>query len=174
MLAIVRDSLTWLERQFANVAAIVLFLLMTIVVADVFLRYLMNRPIAWAYDVISLYMMPAIFYLTLSRAQRAGAHIGVEILRSRFSPQMQAVCRVVSDLLSIALFAAIAYFAGHRALDEFNSGSTVVGEFAWITWPTVALAPLGAGMIALSLAIRTIEQVLTMSAPQEPIRENNA
>ena len=70
MLAIVRDSLIWLERQFANVAAIVLFLLMTIVVADVFLRYLMNRPIAWAYDVISLYMMPAIFYLTLSRAQR--------------------------------------------------------------------------------------------------------
>ena len=70
LLAIVRDSLIWLERQFANVAAIVLFLLMTIVVADVFLRYLMNRPIAWAYDVISLYMMPAIFYLTLSRAQR--------------------------------------------------------------------------------------------------------
>src|ERR1700742_904545 len=112
---------------------------MAIVVTDVFLRYLMNRPLAWAYDVISLYMMPAIFYLTLSRAQRAGAHIGVEILRSRWSARTQALSRIVSDVLSVGLFVAIAWFAGHRALDEFEAGSTVVGEFAWITWPSIAL-----------------------------------
>ena len=174
MLTAARDWLTWLEQQFAKVAAIVLFLLMAIVVSDVFLRYLLNKPIAWAYDVISLYMMPAIFYLTLARAQRAGAHIGVEILRSRWSATTQALSRIVSDVLSVGLFAAIAWFAGHRALDEFSAGSTVVGEFAWITWPSIALAPLGAGLIALSLTLQAIEQILNLSAPPDPLHERQA
>ena len=87
--------------------------------------------LAWSYDVVSLYLMPALFFLTLSRAHDVGAHIGVDIVQSRMPSQVRHLCQVIVGLLSAAFFLALAVFGGMRTFDEFTAGSTVVGEFAW-------------------------------------------
>jgi TRAP-type C4-dicarboxylate transport system permease small subunit len=162
MLRWTSEHIAWLEKQFANLAAVILLILMVIVSADVVMRYLFNHPLAWAYDIITLYLMPGLFYLTLSRAQDVGAHIGVDILQSRLPDPARHLCQTIVGLLSAAFFVALATLGGNRAYDEFIAGSTVVGEFAWKTWISIAFVPLGAGLIAVRLLLSAIANALPL------------
>ena len=66
-------SLAVIERAVTAVAATLSIAIMLIVTCDVALRYLFNSPLTWAYDLISLYLMAAVFFLVLGDAHRAGA-----------------------------------------------------------------------------------------------------
>jgi TRAP-type C4-dicarboxylate transport system permease small subunit len=169
MLRRTSECIAWLEKQFANLAAAILFVLMAIVGADVVMRYFFNRPLAWAYDIISLYLMPGLFYLTLSRAQNVGAHIGVDILQSQLSDPARHLCQVIIGIVSAAFFIALVAFGGIRAYEELIAGSTVVGEFAWKTWISIAFVPLGAGLIAVRLLLSAIANALALFGLQAPL-----
>ena len=51
------------ERFAIRLALVMLFAVMMIVAADVFMRYVFNAPFSWAYDLISLYLMAGAFFL---------------------------------------------------------------------------------------------------------------
>ena len=53
-----------IERLYRLVAATCLAAIMLIVAADVLLRYLFNAPLSWAFDLISLYLMAGVFFLS--------------------------------------------------------------------------------------------------------------
>lgn len=72
-------ALTFVEDVLAWAAVAVLVTITVIVSADVVMRYLLNRPFSWAYDLISLYLMAALFYLAVSRTFSLNAHIGVDL-----------------------------------------------------------------------------------------------
>src|ERR1700730_12646656 len=83
------------ERLMALVAAFMMFAIMVIVAADVAMRYIFNSPFAWAYDLISLYLMGALFYFALSRAFAEGAHISVDILQYSMSENLRRICQII-------------------------------------------------------------------------------
>ena len=53
-----------LERALTVIATIALFAIMALVVADVFMRYVLNSPFSFTYDLIGLYLLAAVFFLT--------------------------------------------------------------------------------------------------------------
>ena len=59
-------SISVVESLWAALASVCLFAIMVIVFLDVGLRYIFNSPLGWSYDVISLYLMVALFFLTVS------------------------------------------------------------------------------------------------------------
>ncbi len=120
-------SLAAVERAVAAVAATLSIAIMLIVTCDVALRYLFNSPLTWAYDLISLYLMAAVFFLVLGDAHRAGAHVGVDILQQRFAPAARRLAALVTDLVGLAVFCLIAWFGGLRALDAFESADVLAG-----------------------------------------------
>ena len=46
-----------IEKIASTIAAVFMFAIMMIVFSDVIMRYGFNRPFAWAYDLISIYLM---------------------------------------------------------------------------------------------------------------------
>src|SRR5205823_6628362 len=80
------DVLGALERALTVIAVVFLFVIMVLVVTDVFMRYALNRPFSFTYDLIGLYLLAGVFFFTVSDALREHAHVGVDILLSRFSP----------------------------------------------------------------------------------------
>ena len=72
-----------IEAAFEMVTTLLVLGIMFVVFGDVMLRYLFNKPLAWAYDLIGLYLMAGVFFLSLSGTYAAHAHVGVDILVQR-------------------------------------------------------------------------------------------
>jgi TRAP-type C4-dicarboxylate transport system permease small subunit len=155
--------LSTIEKIASTIAAVFMFAIMIIVFGDVIMRYALNRPFSWAYDLISLYLMAGIFFLVLSEAYTERAHVSVDILQQKFSPAMIRLSEIVTCIVGITVFALIAWLGWLRAVDSFVSSDVMAGAIPWPMWPSVGLVPFGAGLITLRLAAHLIGHVLSLA-----------
>jgi TRAP-type C4-dicarboxylate transport system permease small subunit len=162
-------ALTAVERLASALAAFALFLIMSIVASDVALRYLFNRPWGWSYDFITLYVMVGLFFLALSRTFAVHGHVSVDLLHHYLTPSARRGCEIVICLLSAALFAMMAQTGAIRAWQSYIDNDVIAGAHPWPVWPSAALVPLGAGMIALRLILTMISHGYTLATGREVI-----
>ncbi len=155
------------ERVASFLAAIVLFAVMLIVSADVAMRYLFNAPFGWTYDLISLYLMSALFYFALSATFAAGAHISVDVIASRLPTRMRRALQVAIALVSAWLFATIAWLAAGRTLADYASGAATSGEVLWPSWLSDVLVPIGCGLLTLRLLLHGLTHAATLATGRD-------
>lgn len=146
-------ALAALERALTLIAVTFMFAIMVLVVADVFMRYALNRPFSFTYDLIGLYLMAGVFFLTLSDALREHVHVGVDILVPRFSPAGRRLAEIVTALTGLLVFALLCKVGFDRALDNFQQNDVLAGAIPWPTWISAALVPLGCGVLVLRLVL---------------------
>lgn len=151
-----------IEKLFDGVAAVLMLLIMVIVVADVTMRYVFNNPLIWAYDMIGLYLMAGVFFLSISGTYALHKHIGLDILLQRFSLRGRRLAEVLTCLVSLPLFFFIAQVGAERAYVNFVSGDAMSGLIAWPTWIASALVPLGVGLLVLRMLLRLFGQILSL------------
>lgn len=154
-LTLVKDVLAW--------AAVAVLVTITLIVsADVIMRYLFNRPLSWAYDLISLYLMAALFYLAVSRAFSLNAHIGVDLVQSRIPKPIRLFCQVIVGVLSLLLFLMIAWVNFRSSLEDFLLATATVGEIPWPTWVSTAIVVVGCTVISLRMAFYSVQNLLAL------------
>ncbi|RJF76995.1 TRAP transporter small permease [Rhodopseudomonas palustris] len=146
-------TLAALERALTLIAVSFMFVIMMLVVADVFMRYVLNRPFSFTYDLIGLYLMAGVFFLTLSDALREHVHVGVDILVPRFSPAGRRLAEIVTALTGLFVFALLCKVGFDRALDNFEQNDVLSGAIPWPTWISAALVPFGCGVLVLRLLL---------------------
>ena len=156
------DVLSVLERALTVIAAASLFAIMALVVADVFMRYVMNSPLSFTYDLIGLYLMAGVFFLTLSDTLRVHAHVGVDILLSRAPPAGRRMSEIVTALTGLFVFVLISKVGFERALENYEQHDVLAGAIAWPTWISAALVPFGCGVLVLRLALQLVGNVLSL------------
>lgn len=161
------DALAAIERALTVVAAVLLFTIMVLVVADVFMRYVMNRPFTFTYDLIGLYLLAGVFFLTLSDALREHAHVGVDILLSRFPPAGRRLSEIVGALAGLFVFVLICNTGFERALENVRDNDVLAGAIPWPTWISAALVPFGAGVLVLRLALQLVGNVLSLTSGRD-------
>lgn len=149
-------AVKFLELAASTVAAAVVFLIMIVVCVDVAGRYLFNSPLAWSFELISLYLMGAAFYLALSDTLRRNHHVNVDILFARFSKRTQFFWTVVGWGLSSAFFIPILVLAAQTTYSSWQSGDVFAGAIPWPTWIGPAIATFGLLLICLRLVLGTV------------------
>jgi len=153
-------ALDRIDGALGILAGLTIAAIMAIVVVDVVGRYFLNAPLSWSYDLISLYLMVAIFYLGLSHCLAHGHHIGVDILFRRMSGRIRHVMRAISWLMAAVFFALLVWLAAGKAWRAFQSGEAVAGAIAWPTWVAPALVVLGSAMIVVRLVFGAVESLM--------------
>jgi TRAP-type C4-dicarboxylate transport system permease small subunit len=156
------DALGVLERALTVIAVVFLFVVMILVVTDVFMRYALNRPFSFTYDLIGLYLLAGVFFFTLSDALREHAHVGVDILVSRFSPAGRRLSEIVTALAGLFVFVLLCKVGFERALDNYEQHDVLAGAIPWPTWISAALVPFGCGVLVLRLALQLVGNVLSL------------
>ena len=134
-------------------ASACLFAIMIIVFTDVAMRYLLNSPLAWSYDLISLYLMVGVFFLALSVTQRDQHHVRVDILLARCRPRVRHAMELIGNALTAVVMFAILVQGGTRAWSNWQSDAVVAGAIPWPTWLTAVFVPIGAGLLLLRLVV---------------------
>lgn len=153
---------TGVEKIGGFIAAILLAAIMLIATGDVAMRYIFNKPFAWAYDLISLYLMVGLFYLVVSGTFAHHAHVAVDILHSYMGERARRLCEMVVCGLSTVLFGLIAAIGFNRALSAYVESDVIAGSIEWPSWISVAFVPLGAGLLTLRLALHFIGHIASL------------
>ena len=156
-------ALARVERVVTSVAVVCLFAIMLIVVADVFMRYVVNRPFSFTYDLVGLYLMAGLFYLALSDTFAIHAHVRVDILLHRFSPQVRRLCEIVTCMCGVAVFSLITWLGFNRAADSFVNGDVLAGAIPWPSWASAGLVPLGCAVITLRLLLNIVAHGVSLA-----------
>ncbi len=153
-----------IERAAGIAAALLMFVIMIIVACDVAMRYVFNRPFAWSYDLISIYLITALFYFSLSRTFTIHGHIGVDILQYYLPIWARRLCQIAVGLLGALLFALIAYLGTIRTYGEFEDGLVTSGYIEWPTWAAVVFVPIGSTMITLRLFLHALQHAISLAS----------
>ena len=101
-----------------------LLIMMLLGFADVFGRYLLNRPIIGTLEVFEI-LLPGIVLFSLAHAQRGKAHIAVDVFSSRFPSRVRAVVGLVINLWAILFFAVVVWRSILIAILHWNTGRTI-------------------------------------------------
>ncbi len=160
MIARLDAGLAWIEKILYIGAACALALMMLSIAGDALGRYLFDKPIAGVYEINEMYLLTAIVYLSIARAQRLNQHISVESLFHLMPHWAKRMSRTVGYFLTFGLFAAIAIRTGEMAYEQFIFGNRTSGVVSLPSWGGWFLVSIGSGTMTLRLCLQLISSVL--------------
>ncbi len=153
VLAQANRVLSLIETAFLIIAGVVTGAVMLIVSADVLMRYAMNNPFAWSYDLIGIYLLPVAFFFALPATWRRNAHVAVDIAYLKFGEKLKRLARLIAALVTAPLLGWIVALSLHDALARYRGGDVIPGVVLWPTWIPSALVAAGTGVLVMRLAL---------------------
>ncbi len=144
---------------------------MTITVtADVVLRYVFNVPTNWIGE-IATFLQAMIVMLCLAYAQKAKAHIRVNLLLPRWPEKIQQWVLLIIYVVSFAFAVILTYLTGKEFMlsVKFKSVSESVNAFPLAPWQ--ALLPIGLALFALVLIWDIVNQIVKIKRGEPRAQE---
>jgi len=138
---------------------IMLGLMVAVVSLQVLLRYVANSSIGFADEMSRLTFVWSIF-LGIPLGIRLGAHIGMELLTSRFPPRLQGLLARAMACVAAAMMVLVTWQSAVVAFDQWDEMMASMNASA--AWFIVAVA-VGCGHSALHLVWITLTGKPTMT-----------
>ncbi len=152
-----------IDRLCAYVACIMLFALMMVVVADVSLRYIFNAPLSWSYDAISVFLLPGVFFYSISYTHSTHGHVSVDILHNYVSQRTRYVFEALTSAIAAPVFAFIAWIAAKSTWNDWVMGTSLTSGLEVPTWTTSFLLPMGFGLLTVRSLLNLWGYLATLS-----------
>lgn len=158
-------AVAMLERISHGIGMFAVMVVMLIVCSDTLMRYLVNAPLQWAYDVISLYFMLMIAYLPLSATFTAGQHVNVTLFYLLLPKASRKVVDAVVSLLIMGFCLLVTYPALVKSWQSFVRGDVQLGYTAFPMW--LSYLPIAAGFVVFFCRIG-LSVVMWVSSGRDP------
>lgn len=147
------------ETLFARVEAVLIWIavlataiVMVMTSADALLRYTINAPITFAFEITEKYLMPASIFLAMSYAYRYGAFIRVTFLVDRFKGNVKAAANFIVWAITFVCCAVFLYATSNQALVAL-SDQTNLATVNLRAGPAYVLVPAGFLLLCLMLLL---------------------
>lgn len=156
------DIMVGTTAKYLNLfAAAILFCMMLLTVADVFLRKMYSRSIIGTVEATE-FMLTAIIFLSLSRAEILNKHIRADFFLARFSGRTKkgiAVCTLfLAGTISMLLaWSAFSYAGMMRMSGEVSQ------DLLLPIYPVVFLVGIGFVMLAFVFFVKLLRQLFETS-----------
>lgn len=129
---------------------------MGVMAYEVFCRYILGSPTDWALEV-STYLLTATVTLGGAYTLREQAHVGMELVYTRLSPQRRALAQRISLLTVLGFSAVLVWFGIEEARTAILFNETSLTPLAMPLVYPLSLVPIG----GLLLAIQALELIVT-------------
>lgn len=144
-----------INRVFAAIACILVLIIMTLIMVEIFYRYVLHDPIAWVLD-ITIFLFVFVFFLAVAPALESGSHIEVDLFDPLIPQSARKAQRLIGKALTL-IFAVIFFwfvFAFYREIvnvDEL-SFTMITVQLKFIYW----IGPIGALQFLLTALVQFI------------------
>lgn len=151
-----------LDRVAKSVASVgnaiggaVLVAMMLLTAVDVFMRYVLNKPILGGIE-LTQFIMSIIVAIGLAERALYRGHITVDFFIKKFSPRVQAVFNSTTSIISLGVFVVITWYSIVFA-EHLREGSNVSVALFIPIYPFVYIIALGAAVLSLVLLSNTVQ-----------------
>jgi TRAP-type transport system small permease protein len=131
-----------LQKILGVIAAVVLFLMMSITAVDVIGRYFFNKPVTGGFEITEM-GLALLIYCALPLVSARREHIIIDTLDALMSPGLKNLLNRFADLLCCVCFTGLGYLLLRRADRVAEYGDTT----------SVLLLPLAPVVYTMSFAI---------------------
>jgi TRAP-type C4-dicarboxylate transport system permease small subunit len=143
-------------------AALLIFLLGFLVVADVLGRALFNSPIKGTPELVSMSIV-VICFLLAGHAVQSGGMLKADVLVGAFGARGQAFSELISGLLGVLFFGLIVWGGAMPALTAWTTGEFEgEGALRVPAWPARAVVVFGAALVVVIYLGRAIRAARTL------------
>jgi TRAP-type C4-dicarboxylate transport system permease small subunit len=161
-------SLQAVEFVTAVVAGVVIFGVMWIGVAEIFLRKAFNSPLYGQLDLIEQ-TMALYTLLPISYCYRKAGHIRVDILAGRFKGRAKWIAELGASIAAFGLIVVLLPGVLHFFDNAFYIGDSTINT-QWPTWPSKLVPVVGFGILAVRIALELWAYIRLVADPlAEPI-----
>lgn len=144
-------------------AAIAIFLLMTLGVAQIVLRSVFNTPIEGYIDLVEL-SMASMAFLGAAYCQRVGAHIRMELLVGNLKGRALWGAEIFATLIAMVIIGTLIWYSAGHFWRSFTLGDTTIdAEFP--VWPSKLLVPIAFSIWWLRLLVQLMGSVRLFRDP---------
>jgi len=145
--------LCWIEWATAIFGGAVIFLVMLVGVAEIFLRKLFNSPLYGQLDLIELSMC-SYALLTISYCWRMAGHIRVDLVIDRFHGRGRWLAELITTVVALALITALLPGVYHFFQNAIEIGDSTINT-RWPTWPSKFVPVIGLSLLWLRLVLES-------------------
>jgi TRAP-type C4-dicarboxylate transport system permease small subunit len=140
----------WVNGVLAVAGGLTLVAMVFLTVADMVLR-VFDHPLAGTYEIIG-WLAAAATALALGYTQMHRGHVAINLFVIRLGPRARGAVECVNDLISLLLFAAVAWQVA-RYGDVLRESGSLSETLKIIVYPWVYVVAVGAAGITLALAV---------------------
>ena len=160
-----------LLRAMGLISAVSTFLMMALVVANIFGRYLLNKPLTGTLEFTES-LLVLIIFLSVALTQYDGGHIRVTLLTRRLPKAWAQALNVFCMLAGAAFFTWCAYAAWKFAAQSFSFNEQEWGTVVFPLWPVKFVVFAGILMLAVQFLLDAIaETIMPIKADDESAME---
>ena len=160
-----------LVRVLLAAAALLIFLLSFLVVADVLGRGVFNSPVKGTPEIVSMSIV-IICFLLAGYAVQSGGMIYTDVLVSIFGVRGRAFAQLLSAVLGILFFGLIIWGSFEPTLHAWVSGEYEgEGALRVPVWPARLIVLIGAVLVVVTYSLHSLDAVrvlLTGTAAGDP------
>jgi len=103
--------------------------LLGVIVFEVFMRYALNAPTIWAFEV-TVFLFGVHYSLVFGYAHKYGVHVNIDVIEKALKPRTRLKLRIITHaLMFLPTIGLIAIWACIQAYD-----ATLVNDMASSTW----------------------------------------
>jgi len=164
----------WLANALGFIAGISLILMMGQTVLDVLMSNFYGAPIEGNLEVISVYHMVLVVFLSLAFVELRHEHISADLFVRLMPKALQRISYVFSSMVAIIFFAALTYQTALDALKAWQQDEIVMGSIYLIVWPAKIALPVGFAAILLALVLNVYKSLSDKDfkpEPDEPVQD---
>jgi len=149
-----------ISKTVNRIASGVLFFMMLLTIADVFLRKVFSQSILGTVEVTE-FMMLILLFFAVTQTEILDGHVKVDLIMSRFGERTQAMTDMITQFVCFLLFglftwSTLVYAAKMRASGE-------VSQDLWLpVYPFIYVVALGCALLAFSLLIKSFMALMRM------------
>ena len=146
------SGLSKVEDAFNMMAAMAIFALMLLGVAQIVLRKIFGSPIAGYIDLVEL-SMATFAFLGAAYCQRLGGHIRMEILMSKLRGRTLWIIEMIGTLAALIAVGVLVWFGWDHFMRSFTLGDTTI-DAEYPVWPSKLLVPVAFSVWFLRLGLQ--------------------
>ncbi len=157
------------SRWSGGLAALLVFVLVVLMLYDVFMRYVFNAPTLWGFEV-STWTMGAAFVLSIGYALAGDAHVRVDLLYGHRSRWILSVVDLVFFPVLLVVVAWLTWGLWGYFFDAWRTGEKSGGS-AWNpkVWPFRLILLVGFAAFTLQIVaaiLKTFARLRAGAAPE--------
>ncbi|MCF8038300.1 MAG: TRAP transporter large permease subunit [Desulfohalobiaceae bacterium] len=153
-----------LEKNVASLAAIInrigavlILLFISVIAADVCLRYLLNHPIPGTVEITE-FVLPLVVFFTAAYAAVEHRHVGIDLFYEHFGARAQGIVDVFTSILSVYVMSVVTWPLFAYGIEQYASGER--GDVLGLPhWPAILMSVAGCVVLVLVLIFQAIRAV---------------